>query len=650
MSVSAYRKFVWSLLYAVLFLFYFQLLADFVEAVYAFGLMSTSIPPQIVAVLLLLSPLGLLALRAEPRPWVLHLLFAVVVGARLAYPMLGTYERMLTTGLGLAAWGMLLPLLLERAAHADARDMAVALASGLMAAVATSALLRTVGSGLDASTLWWGAGLSWAAVAVGLWYAATTTPEVTAVTGRHHSVIMPVLGLTSVLILMYFVFTAPHVLARWSGLDYRWVAVFFALGMGGMALAFAWAKPPARRGSGLFYLNVVVVLALTSSAAAFQPIFPSAVDTYPLLELPPTVFRFQPLVALLLFFPLFFLDVALFTERILKARPTPRALGLAFGLGGLYFLVMIFAHVFTTVYDYIPVVGPFLRDRFWQVHLVVGLVLLAALWAVREMPLPSRDAWPRETLVLTALLSLGVAGSAWVVTARPTPAAATEKITVLTYNIQQGYSADGQRNFDGQLELIRATAADIIGLQETDNARIAGGNADVVRYLANALNMYAYYGPKTPAGTFGIALLSRYPIRQPRTWYLYSEGEQVAVIEAVVEVGDQSFHVFVTHLGNGGPLVQQRQFLRLVEGREWVIAMGDFNFRPDTPQYRLTTRALVDTWTARWPTWKDDQGLRPTEKIDHIFVSPDVLVLDARYILSPASDHPAVTATLAVSP
>ena len=49
--------------YAVFFLFFFQLLADFVEAIYAFGLLGTNIPPEIVAVLLFFSPLLLLLWR-----------------------------------------------------------------------------------------------------------------------------------------------------------------------------------------------------------------------------------------------------------------------------------------------------------------------------------------------------------------------------------------------------------------------------------------------------------------------------------------------------------------------------------------------------------------------------------------------------------
>ena len=48
----------------------------------------------------------------------------------------------------------------------------------------------------------------------------------------------------------------------------------------------------------------------------------------------------------------------------------------------------------------------------------------------------------------------------------------------------------------------------------------------------------------------------------------------------------KTYNVFVTHLGNGGPPIQQAEVLDLVRGEENVILMGDFNFTPDTQQYQ----------------------------------------------------------------
>jgi endonuclease/exonuclease/phosphatase family metal-dependent hydrolase len=122
---------------------------------------------------------------------------------------------------------------------------------------------------------------------------------------------------------------------------------------------------------------------------------------------------------------------------------------------------------------------------------------------------------------------------------------------------------------------------------------------------------------------------------------MYSEGEQTAAIHARVTIGGVSYNVIVTHLGNGGPLVQQENVLAETRGLENVILMGDFNFRPDTEQYARTVEIFADSWLLRWPEGKDDQGVDPVDRIDHIFLSPGLNVLEARYIHSPVSDHPA---------
>jgi len=240
------------------------------------------------------------------------------------------------------------------------------------------------------------------------------------------------------------------------------------------------------------------------------------------------------------------------------------------------------------------------------------------------------------------LIGAAAVAGAIVTSPRPGSPAPKETLRVCTYNIQQGYDAGGLKNVDGQLELLRQAEADVIGLQESDTTRISGGNSDVVRYLADRLDMYAYYGPKTVVGTFGIALLSRYPIERPRTFCMCSAGEQTATIEAQIRVGERTVWVYVTHLGNDGPIVQQEAVLQEAAGKENVILMGDFNFRPDSAQYQRTREVLEDAWLLRWPEGVDGQGRSFSRRIDHVFVSPGTAVVDAQYMTEPESDHPAL--------
>jgi endonuclease/exonuclease/phosphatase family metal-dependent hydrolase len=213
---------------------------------------------------------------------------------------------------------------------------------------------------------------------------------------------------------------------------------------------------------------------------------------------------------------------------------------------------------------------------------------------------------------------------------------------ILTYNIQQGYSQTGVKNFDGQLETIRKANPDIIGLEETDNARISGGNSDVVRYFAERLNYFSYYGPKTTVGTFGLALLSRYPIEKPRTFFMYSTGEQTAAILAQITAGGKTYNVLVTHLGNGGPLVQQEEVLAEIDRlnpNANIILMGDFNFTPADPPYQPTVQRLEDAWKSA-NLQSLPPGLDAAVRIDHIFLSPGTPVLEADFYAPGPSDHP----------
>ena len=96
----------------------------------------------------------------------------------------------------------------------------------------------------------------------------------------------------------------------------------------------------------------------------------------------------------------------------------------------------------------------------------------------------------------------------------------------------------------------------------------------------------------------------------------------------------------MTHLGNDGPMFQVIEVLNRALAFPNVILMGDFNFDPTTPQYDLVTQGLPDAWLSHWPGGKQVSGPGVEQRIDHIFVSPDMSVTTAVYLSLPASDHP----------
>jgi endonuclease/exonuclease/phosphatase family metal-dependent hydrolase len=640
-------------LFTVIFLFFFQLVADFVEAVYAFGLMGTGIPNEIVSVLLFFSPILLLIFGKPLASRGLVLLGEVVLICRLIEPMLDTRGKMLVSGIGVGNFLLFLPILLWKLGKAGRTQAAYPLGASLTLALALSVLLHLWNSGSDLSTLGmfqiigWGLALL-AGILLPITFRKVQPTEKSSQPGGSAGfgkVAGLCIGIMAALIMLYFTFTSPNIIARWTGSSYLAILATLAIGMTIFGLGFTARldKLMSLPKDWLLGWNALFILALVFTILPHQLAFPGEPSGYPFYEPPVTLLAYLPLFIMLFLSPVILVDFTRYSHELLAIQPKARQLGGGFLLGSIFFLLMVLAHIFTTVYDYIPVIGGWFRDKFWLVYLVGGIALaLPALGKPKSSQLekPPNLGW--VAMIIPAIYVLAI-GGAILVAARPTPVTgADNSLRVMTYNVQQGYSEAGQKNFEGQIRLIKSVDPDLLGLQETDTNRIAGGNSDLVRYFADRLNMYSYYGPKSIPGTFGIALLSKYPIQQPHTFYMFSEGEQTATIIAQVEIAGKIHNIFVTHLGNGGPIVQQEAILEEVGDLENIIAIGDFNFRPDTDQYQLTVERLEDAWLLKWPQGIDDQGLNPTERIDHAFVSPGTVVENARYLTGPESDHPAL--------
>ena len=181
---------------------------------------------------------------------------------------------------------------------------------------------------------------------------------------------------------------------------------------------------------------------------------------------------------------------------------------------------MIFAVIFTIVWDYIPLIGPFFRDMYWFVFLVIGLGISLPVCLVKKQTiifktLKKATKFKIKPVGIIVLLAVATITSAFMLEFTPKkPPGSIDSINIMSYNIQQGYDEDGNKNIEGQLKVIKEEDPDIIGLIESDFCRISSGNSDIVRLIANELNLYSYYGPKTVTGNFGLALLSKYPIKK----------------------------------------------------------------------------------------------------------------------------------------
>ncbi len=640
--------------FAMVFFAFFQLITGLVETTYAFGLLGVDIPPETLFVLFLLTPLLLLAYPSilEGKAGQIFTLVTCWL-ALICWALslaLDTRGKLIVCGLGAGA-GLLALAGLVRRSRADAYRLPF----GEILAVAAliSIALRANNDGNDffmnadlQKTLLVGIWVVFIMINIWRWVFSNQESETIPIIERPGigRMIGLCLGLFSILALVYFAFGSPAVIARWTDQDYTWITVLTAVPLA--LLLVAWPNLPLLRPllapSTLQAWNLLFAVSLTLTLGAYGLRFPSYGSGFPIHQPEPGPAGQTALIIMLLLHPVIYLDFGVLVKTLVEGLPSPRALVGGFSLGAVYLVLLIFAQIFTTIYDYVPGVGPLFRDGFVLVTAFPAIVLVLAMallhWG-KYFTLPAHRPWGAYFyLGMLAAIVIFIFG---LQTVQFKPALDKYNLRILTYNIQQGYDADGQKSFPTLLATIRDQKPDIIGLQESDTARIAGGNSDVVRYLADHLQMYSYYGPRTTTGTFGIALLSRYPIQNPQTFFMFSRGEQTASIMANVEVSGKNFTVLVTHLGNDGPIVQQQQVLRELSGLTNIVAMGDFNFRPDSAQYRLTTSTLQDGWLAA-AAKEIPEGEDVATRIDHIFLSPGIQVRSAAYLPPGPSDHPAI--------
>ena len=347
-------------------------------------------------------------------------------------------------------------------------------------------------------------------------------------------------------------------------------------------------------------------------------------------------------------------------------------MGAGFFASGLFSILIIFSAVFTTTWDYIPLVGPIFRDMIWVVFLVIGIFIVWPLLLVKKESMVfskiSRNNMMKiyKTVGAILIIAIGtIVGSIVLGMPNIQPDADINTLSIMSYNIQQGADEPGNLNFEGQRAVIASFNPEILGLEESDTARIANGNNDFVRYISETLGYYSYYGPKTVTGTFGIALLSKYPIINARTFYMECVEEQAATIWAQISVEGILFNVFVTHLGNyrnstlgdRTQIVQQENILTVATGKENVLMMGDFNFEPNTEQYNITVAEFYDSWELVYNSNPANAVVDPIlpggrvipdERIDHLFVSSQLntSLTYIRYTGGYESDHPALYATI----
>jgi endonuclease/exonuclease/phosphatase family metal-dependent hydrolase len=288
---------------------------------------------------------------------------------------------------------------------------------------------------------------------------------------------------------------------------------------------------------------------------------------------------------------------------------------------------------------------------FWLPYFLPSALLALLAWfAAKAAPLPEQA--PSDTLSRGWAALLAAVFLVTLVCALPSPRVLPDRegssaLVVMTFNIQQANDRSAEQSYDRQLALIRKISPDILALQESDSARVSLNNNDYVRYYAEKLGYYSYYGPSTITGTFGTAILSRYPLLNTRTVFSYSDTDEIGTAEAEIDYYGRVFSIYDVHPDGSdtAKLAFARTLLERSKDKPNVIALGDYNLPDDQPAYQLISAVYSEAWTSVYPSGigADGTDMSGAQRIDHIFVSPSLKVRNAVYVLPPASasDHPA---------
>lgn len=293
----------------------------------------------------------------------------------------------------------------------------------------------------------------------------------------------------------------------------------------------------------------------------------------------------------------------------------------------------------------------------WAIIVGVAWVILV-FGAVVATPLPNltiAGRW-RSVALPVGVLAVGLlavcAGQfdAW---SEPQASVSSNaEITVMTYNIQSGFSVDNRWSLEETAGAIEAQNPDVVVLNEVGRGWLVTSGNDELPWLSNRLNMPYVWGPASDDGLWGNAILSRLPMsREALRKFDSTENLKRSAVAAWITVGDGGVWVFGTHLDNPADAGEAR-----MEQVQELIDFGD-NRRPAIVAGDLNAEPSDDVLTALEDQGFEDAGARlgadaftseDHRRLDYVLTTDGVEVIDVRIPDTWASDHKPVVARIRV--
>jgi len=288
----------------------------------------------------------------------------------------------------------------------------------------------------------------------------------------------------------------------------------------------------------------------------------------------------------------------------------------------------------------------------WLMLAPVAVLTLAPL--AGRLPLPeTRLLLPSAVRGVAAVALVAVAAFGWLFTTNTSPgtsAAATGTVTVMDFNIQEGFSTDDIWSLETTARTIEAHDPDVVFLQEITRGWLVMSSVDQVRWLADRLDMHYAYAGNSHDGLWGNAILSRFPIASERsTVFSTTANLRRGAVAAEIPTDSGSLLVIATHLDNPRKatavrLEQIQEFIAFWGGAKPAIIGGDFNADPGSEEWQaMIDGGFVDAAGADTVTTSEDD-----RRIDYLWVTPDLAIESYTVPDVRVSDHRPVVLTVSL--
>ncbi|MHA1354370.1 MAG: endonuclease/exonuclease/phosphatase family protein [Candidatus Heimdallarchaeota archaeon] len=455
------------------------------------------------------------------------------------------------------------------------------------------------------------------------------------------------LGVYGVIAIEWFVLAYPTAFTRWSDSNYI-IVTLLTLAMNVIFVLLVTFIPKILENIRVWIivlLNVLLLGSIVIVSALPQPDYTVVQQT------------FTYITAVLS--PIALLDFLLLSRELNKSQPTARQLGGTFGIASFLFMILSFIFISSFNYEWVPMTG-FLKDRYYIVMLIMIAFVFIPIVFIKKFKNYNKTSFSEVQSKLprkNQIIAVGVIVLFAAVTTigfginriNPDTPIAPTTLSIMTYNVHQGEDKQGQPNFVRLLNSIRKADPDILALQESETARVCFGSVDLIRYLAENLNMYYYYGPKTVTGVYGVATLSKYPIEFTETYFMPSgTHSHRVIIRTDIRVGSELIPFFNTHFGleNEERIPQAAFFYELTSGLSRTIAVGDFNTKDNEFEYTFLRLNFEDSWLTINPSGLNGTGFNgdtnrfPRRRIDFILYTSDLTITDVSVLTwADESDH-----------